>query len=128
MNQQPALFDAVIGLAGYREVIAVAPMVRKTDVDTSHKAAKSARMRVGSQQWQLLAAYGAHTDLTADEAGLVTGLANKPGCCYWHRVSDLLRHGYIEATGEQRVARSGELQRVNRITISGQAKLDSRGI
>lgn len=128
MSQQIALFEPVVGLAGYREVIAAAPMVRNTDPDTSHKAAKSARVRVGSQQWQLLAAYGQAVDMTADEAGVATGLASKPGCCYWHRVSDLLKHGYIEPTGEQRVARSGELQRVNRITETGRARLASRGI
>ena len=128
MTTQPALFEPVIGLAGYREVIAVAPMVRRPDPETSHKAAKSARVRVGSQQWQLLAAYGQAVDMTADEAGVATGLASKPGCCYWHRVSDLLKHGYIEPTGEQRVARSGELQRVNRITETGRARLATRGI
>ena len=128
MTPQPQLFEPIISLAGYREVIAPTPMVRKPDPATSHKAAKSARPRTGSQQWQLLAAYGQAVDLTADEAGVVTGLADKPGCCYWHRVSDLLKHGYIEATGEHRVARSGELQRVNRITESRRARLASRGI
>ena len=128
MTPQPQLFEPVISLSGYREVIAPTPMVRKQDTATSHKAAKSARPRTGSQQWQLLAAYGQHVDLTADEAGVVTGLADKPGCCYWHRVSDLLKHGYIEATGEHRTARSGELQRVNRITETGRARLASRGI
>ena len=122
------MFAPVIGLGSYREVIAPTAMVRTTDPDTSRKAAKNAQVRVGSQQWQLLQAYGKNVDMTADEAGMVTGLANKPGCCYWHRVSDLLKHGYIETTGTQRVARSGELQRVNRITDAGRAKLANNGI
>ena len=122
------MFAPVIGLGSYREVIAPTAMVRTTDPDTSRKAAKNAQVRVGSQQWQLLQAYGKNVDMTADEAGIVTGLANKPGCCYWHRVSDLLKHGYIETTGTQRVARSGELQRVNRITDAGRAKLANNGI
>ena len=122
------MFAPVIGLGSYREVIAPTAMVRTTDPDTSRKAAKNAQVRVGSQQWQLLQAYGKNVDMTADEAGIVTGLANKPGCCYWHRVSDLLKHGYIETTGTQRVARSGELQRVNRITDAGRAKLAHNGI
>jgi hypothetical protein len=128
MKPQLELFTSVVSLAGYREVIAVAPMVRNVDPETSHKAAKSARVRVGSQQWQLLTAYGDAVDMTADEAGVATGLAFKPGCCFWHRVSDLLKHGYIEPTGAQRVARSGELQRVNRITETGRAKLAARGV
>jgi hypothetical protein len=128
MTPQPQLFEPVISLGGYREVIAPTPMVRKQDPGTSHKAARNARPRTGSQQWLLLAAYGEAVDMTADEAGVATGLADKPGCCYWHRVSDLLRHGYIEATGKHRVARSGELQRVNRITESGRARLATRGI
>ena len=122
------MFAPVIGLGSYREVIAPTAMVRTTDPDTSRKAAKNAQVRVGSQQWQLLQAYGKNVDMTADEAGIVTGLANKPGCCYWHRVSDLLKHGYIETTGTQRVARSGELQRVNRITDAGRAKLANNGV
>ena len=127
-STQPELFSPVIGLGAYREVIAPAPMVRQTDPETSRTAAKNARVRVGSQQWQLLAAYGQHVDLTADEAGVITQLASKPGCCYWHRVSDLLKHGYLETTGAQRVARSGELQRVNRITDKGRARLAAHGV
>lgn len=120
-NEQQELFTPVVGLGAYREVIAPTAMVRTTDPDTSRKAAKNVKVRVGSQQWQLLDAYSKRVDMTADEAGIATGLANKPGCCYWHRVSDLLKHGYIENTGAQRVARSGELQRVNRITDKGRA-------
>jgi hypothetical protein len=127
-GQQLEMFVSSVTLEGYKECTLLTPMVRNTDPDTSHKAAKSARVRVGSQQWQLLAAYGQAVDMTADEAGVATGLANKPGCCYWHRVSDLLKFGYLEPTGEQRVARSGELQRVNRITETGRARLASRGV
>lgn len=127
-DKQGELFTPVIGLGQYREVIAHAPMVRNVDPVTSRQAAKNARLRVGSQQWQVLAAYGNCVDMTADEAGQVTLLANKPGCCYWHRVSDLLKHGYLVDTGAQRVARSGELQRVNRITDTGRARLATYGI
>jgi hypothetical protein len=43
----------------------------------------------------LLAAYadaGAY-GLTNDGAGVVTGLADRPGCCYWKRCGELMADG-----------------------------------
>lgn len=120
-NQQQELFVQVIGLGGQRELIAPIVNPRTTDPETSHIAVKNVRKRAGSQQWQVLGAYVQHVELTADEVGVITGLANKVGCCYWHRVSELIKQGLVEPTDEKRIARSGELQRVNRITDKGRA-------
>ena len=122
-NQQGELFTPVIGLGAYRELIAPIVQPRQTDPETSHAAVKNVRKRAGSQQWQVLQAYAQHVNLTADEVGVITGLANKVGCCYWHRVSELLKQGLLETTELKRLARSGELQRVNRITSQGRAAL-----
>ncbi len=120
-HQQPEMFMPSVGLGAYRELIAPIVQPRRTDPETSHTAVKNVRKRAGSQQWQVLQAYAQNVDLTADEAGVITGLANKVGCCYWHRVSELLKQGLLETTDLKRVARSGELQRVNRITDKGRA-------
>ena len=127
-DTQFELFQPSRGLGGYRENVKPLPMVRNTDPVTSHKAAKSALPRTSSQEIRLLSAYRSHRDMTADEAGVATGLSEKAGCCYWHRVSDLIKEGYIEPTGETRPARSGEQQRVNRITQSGRDLLQKLGI
>jgi hypothetical protein len=128
MSEQFQMFHPSNGLGGYREQTKVFPMVRKSDPGTSHKAAKSALPRTTSQRIKLLSMYRSHVDLTAEEAGLKTGLANKPGCCYWHRVSDLVKDGMIEPTGQTRMARSGEQQRVNRITPAGIELLRKLGL
>lgn len=127
-DTQFQLFQPINGLGGYRETVKPLPMVRNTDPVTSHKAAKSALPRTSSQKIRLLSVYRSHRDMTADEAGIATGLSEKAGCCYWHRVSDLIKEGLIEATGETRLARSGEQQRVNRITESGRELLKRLGL
>jgi hypothetical protein len=103
-------------------------MVRNSDPATSHAAAKSAKPRTTSQRIKLLKTYRSHVDLTADEAGIASGLADKPGCCYWHRVSDLIKDNMIQPTGQTRIAQSGEQQRVNRITSAGIALLTQLGL
>ena len=127
-DTQFQLFQPINGLGGYRETVKPLPMVRNTDPLTSHKAAKSALPRTSSQKIRLLSVYRSHRDMTADEAGIATGLSEKAGCCYWHRVSDLIKEGLIEPTGETRLARSGEQQRVNRITESGRELLKRLGL
>mgnify|MGYP003639790797 FL=1 len=127
-DTQFQLFQPINGLGGYRETVKPLPMVRNTDPVTSHKAAKSALPRTSSQKIRLLSVYRSHRDMTADEAGIATGLSEKAGCCYWHRVSDLIKEGLIEPTGETRLARSGEQQRVNRITESGRELLKRLGL
>lgn len=127
-DTQLQLFTPINSLGGYREQIKAHPMVRKSDPKTSHKAAKSALPRTSSQKIRLLSAFRSRRDMTADEAGVATGLAEKAGCCYWHRVSDLNKEGFIELTGETRPARSGEHQRIYRITESGRELLKALGL
>lgn len=99
------------------------PTARNTDPATSHKAAASARMRAGSHRHQLLAAFTTPEAIdngrTSWEVGHASGLANKPGCSYWTRVSELARDGLIEYTGENRTVETGEDQRCYRITRQG---------
>jgi hypothetical protein len=105
------------------------PAARSTDPATSHAGARSMRIRAGSQRAVLLAAYadaGAY-GLTNDDAGVVTGLADRPGCCYWKRCGELLAAGYIRATDETRTSRAGEFQRVCVMTRAGLEALDNMG-
>ena len=106
----------------------VAP-ARHTDPATSHKAAKAVKVRAGSQQAALLSAYADAGDygLTNDDAGVVTGLAYRPGCCYWKRCGELLAAGFIAATDDTRTSRAGEAQRVCVITRAGLAAFDDMG-
>jgi hypothetical protein len=103
--------------------------VRTTDPATSHKAARAVVIRAGSQRARLLAAYADAGDygLTNDGAGVVTGLAEAPGCCYWKRCGELLADGFIRATDETRTSRAGESQRVCIITRAGLTALDNMG-
>lgn len=116
---EPRLFDMFPTQAG--TVFRYPPLARTSDPATSHAAAKRARPRAGSQKAVLLAVFAANSDLTAYEAGQLSGLARKPGCCYWHRVGDLARDGLLEDTGLTRIVATGEGQRVYRITAAGMA-------
>jgi hypothetical protein len=113
MTEQPTLFAE--------------PTARRSDPKTSHKAAASARMRAGSHRHQLLAAFtnpaAIDTGRTSWEVGHASGLASKPGCSYWTRVSELARAGLIQFTGENRTVETGEEQRCYRITAAGLAAL-----
>lgn len=104
---------------------------RHTDPPTSHAAAQSRalRVRAGSQCAALLAAYADAGDygLTNDGAGVLTGLASRPGCCYWKRCGELLDAGFIAATDDTRTSRAGEAQRVCVITPAGLRALDNMG-
>jgi len=103
--------------------------VRTTDPATSHKAARAVVIRAGSQRARLLVAYADAGDygLTNDGAGVVTGLAEQPGCCYWKRCGELLAGGFIRATEDTRPSRAGEAQRVCVITRAGLDALDNMG-
>ena len=96
---------------------------RHSDPETSHLAAKSVKLRAGTQQARLLVAYDCASlrGLTDQEAGEMTGLINQPGCGYWKRCSDLRRAGYIMFTGETRTSNAGEQQRVCVITFLGRS-------
>ena len=109
MNAQLDLFAGLIA-------------ARSTDPITSHEAALSVTVRAGSQQAQLLQAYAdaGALGLTDDEAGVNTGLAAKPGCCWWKRCSELRQAGYIVPIGNvTRLSRAGENQQVCGITNAG---------
>lgn len=105
------------------------PNTRTTDPTTSRKAGAAVVIRAGSQRARLLVAYADAGDygLTNEGAGIVTGLAERPGCCYWKRCGELLAGGFIRATDETRTSRAGEAQRVCVITHAGLAALDNMG-
>jgi len=96
------------------------PPARKHDPQTSKMGERAVATRGPSQKARLLAEYvkAGAPGLTADEAGERTGMvAARAG--YWKRVSDLIRAGLIEPTGETRPGLAGELQRVCRVTAEG---------
>jgi hypothetical protein len=76
-------------------------------------------VRAGSQRWDLLRQYIEHGPLTNEQAGDLSGLSEKKSCCYWKRCGELLEHGYIADTGEQRRSQAGEMQRICRVTDKG---------
>lgn len=117
----PSLFD--FALEPTVDTPRPAP-VRRTDPGTSAKGAEAVRLRAGTQRARLLAVYPDDgTGLTSHEAGERSGLAAIPGCCYWHRVSDLVAGGWLEPTGEERVsAATGSPQAVHRLTDRGRAE------
>ena len=103
---------------------------RNTDPWTSHAASGATAGRT-SQKILLLRAYAdaeAETGkgLTNDEAGLRSGLADDPTCCFWKRCSELAQADYLADTGEVRYGRSGRAQRVHRITDKGLERIGLR--
>jgi len=93
--------------------------IRKTDPKTSKDGAKSVKVRAGSQRALLFSQYCMCADLTDDQAGRLSGLSKSPKCGYWKRCSELRQAGYIKPTGETRLAGSGALQAVCKITDAG---------
>ncbi|CAB5218072.1 hypothetical protein UFOVP209_49 [uncultured Caudovirales phage] len=116
MSNQTSLFDPIVEI----------PDARASDPTTSHNAARSVQVRKNSQKHELLAVFARpehrFTGLTSWEAGELSGLAARPGCCYWKRVSELAADGYLEAIGT-RLAPTNEEQRVYRITNLGRSVL-----
>lgn len=92
------------------------PQARGQDPDTSKRAATAMVLRAGTQATRLAVAYRDGGPMTDDEAGVAAGLSH---IGYWKRCSDLRRGNIIEPTGETRPGRSGELQRVCRLTAFG---------
>jgi hypothetical protein len=89
---------------------------RRSDPATSHQGAIDVTPRLGGQRKLLFEAYEASpTPMTSWEAGQATGLAAKPGCCYWHRVGDLVELGLLEPTGVERMMPTGSLQAEYRV-------------
>lgn len=97
---------------------------RTDDPSTSASSAKS--VRTGSQKSLLLVEYSGATDgLTDEEAAEMAGLIDRPGCCWWHRSSDLRDEGKIVDTGEIRISpRTGEERMVCIITEEGRQALN----
>ena len=90
------------------------PSARRNDPNTSKSAAR--RLRSGTQLARLAVVYRNSEGLTDDEAGTLAGLAQSG---YWKRCSDLRKANIIEPTGDTRAGRSGEQQRVCRLTAFG---------
>lgn len=92
------------------------PRARQSDPSTSHDGVRAVSLRAGTQAARLARAYRDAGELTDDEAGQIAGLRDAG---YWKRCSDLRRAGIIEPTGETRPGRSGEQQRICRLTPLG---------
>jgi hypothetical protein len=84
------LFQATLGLGGYKEKIQEHPLVRTNDHPTARRAADQVKPRRINQTLRLLIAYRSHTDLTAEEASIAAKLEKS---CYWKRVGELLASG-----------------------------------
>ena len=119
------LFQATLGLGGYKEKIQEHPLVRTNDHPTARRAADQVKPRRINQTLRLLIAYRSHTDLTAEEASIACNLEKS---CYWKRVGELLASGFITETGYARKASTGSDQRVCRITYNGRIFLESLGL
>jgi hypothetical protein len=107
----------------YSETLADMPLFaaadRKVELPIRCAVSKELRVRAGSQRWDLLRQYVEHGPLTNEQAGDLSGLSAKKSCCYWKRCGELLEHGYIADTGEQRRSQAGEMQRICRVTDKG---------
>lgn len=100
--------------------VIISASARKSDPHTSKAAGASVAVRAGSQKHKLLIAYGNLTaGLTDEEAGINSGLAQMPKCCYWKRCSELRQAGFIAPIGITRASSVGEQQQVCAITEAG---------
>jgi hypothetical protein len=97
------------------------PLFRSTDPATSRQGAQDVLPRRDSQQGQLLRVYGENRiyGLTDEQAGNLSGLAQKPKCCYWKRCSELRQKGLIEDTGNEALSSAGSSMMVCRLTAKG---------
>ena len=98
------------------------PLFRKEDPITSVLGAGEVKPRRRSQAMLLLAEY-LHGGMTDEEAGMASGLALKPKCCYWKRCSELRANGWIFATGETRLSSAGSAMQVCEISAEGRHQL-----
>jgi len=98
------------------------PLFRSADPITSVLGAGDVKPRRGSQQALLLAQY-LQGEMTDEEAGMASGLALKPKCCYWKRCSELRAKGLIIPTGETRLSSAGSAMQVCAITPAGKEAL-----
>jgi len=98
------------------------PLFRSADPITSVLGAGDVKPRKRSQAMLLLAEY-LHGGMTDEEAGMASGLALKPKCCYWKRCSELRAMGLIIPTGETRLSSAGSAMQVCEITQEGEEAL-----
>jgi hypothetical protein len=98
------------------------PLFRKEDPITSVLGAGDVKPRKRSQAMLLLAEY-LQGGMTDEEAGMASGLALKPKCCYWKRCSELRAMGLIIPTGETRLSSAGSAMQVCEITEEGETAL-----
>lgn len=99
------------------------PLFRAQDTPTSRAGAAHVRLRLGSQQAQLLDVYAKHLNgLTDEEAGELSGLAAMPRCCYWKRCSELRHKGFIKDTGRVKQGTSGSYMMICELTDAGLAE------
>lgn len=97
-------------------------LARTSDQETSKAGARSVQYRAGSQKAKLLAAYvAAGRPITDAEAADAAGLLAKPGCCWWHRCSDLRADGMLEVVGTGVSPVTGESVMMCRPTALGTA-------
>jgi hypothetical protein len=94
------------------------PLFRSADPITSVLGAGEVKPRRRSQAMLLLAEY-LQRGMTDEEAGMASGLALKPKCCYWKRCSELRAMGLIIPTGETRLSSAGSAMQVCEITQEG---------
>ena len=97
------------------------PTYRTDDPETSKKGGESIVVRAGSQRHTLLRTYSMFPNigLIDEEAGEISGLSVNPRCCYWKRCSELRAAGYIQPTGEEKNAKTGNAQMICVITPAG---------
>ena len=98
------------------------PLFRSADPITSALGAGDVKPRRTTQAMLLLAEYQ-HGGLTDEEAGMASGLALKPKCCYWKRCSELRAGGFIIPTGETRLSSAVSAMQVCEITEVGEEAL-----
>jgi hypothetical protein len=98
------------------------PLFRKEDPITSVLGAGEVKPRRRSQAMLLLAEY-LQGGMTDEEAGMASGLALKPKCCYWKRCSELRAMGLIIPTGKTRLSSAGSAMQVCEITEEGEKAL-----
>jgi len=123
MGRDPELFQQIRGLGSTLETISpeLSPeprvLARRSDPDTSHRAAENAALRSGSHKALLLVAYGyAQNGYTDEEAASVAGLSH---IGFWKRCSELRNLGFIIPNGLERRASSGLMAQVCEITLEG---------
>jgi hypothetical protein len=99
------------------------PLFRNADPITSVLGAEDVKPRRRTQAELLLAEY-LNRPMTDEEAGMASGLALKPKCCYWKRCSELRAGGFIAPTGETRLSTAGSAMQVCEITFKGKIALE----